>query len=471
MTSLAVASSNVTGLRFVRQTAGFGEVITPEATDGTQFRFTSESLATEQSTEVSDEISGDAQVLDSVRTDISTGGTVNLEWSLESFDAQLHALMMAAKVSAGYLEDAAGAEVDDNQTNSIQFVPGAGVAAATIVIGGTPSGTAPAAGDWILVYGADDDPNNGWFRVGAYAANTITLEGYGNDDVFDTTKDQPDLVADTSAALGSVRIYVAQAATDRFVNGSTLDNSYFLIERDFSSTVTVAKARYTRWVNMVPNNFALSVPVSGKITGSFGYVGTVEARDGTRYFVWPGTPTAHDNSVLNSITNVTQITAFLNINGATDNSVIPVRLDASSFDMTMTNNVERNQKIGTLGAASMRIGAFEASGNIQAYYGGSASAQDSRDRIQAFLDQSRVGLAIGFVDTASDSTPHGLLFFFPAAKLSRGTSSNPGKNQVIFEELSFNAFKDAAGWSGAYDGHLTGEVGYRSNSTVQVWKI
>lgn len=473
MTALEVASSNTTGLRFFRQTA-FGTLPTPAAEDGTEFRFTSESLATEQTTEVSDEISGDAQLLDSVRTDVSTGGTVNIEFSLQSFDALLHGLLMAAEkaTSLNKLEDVAG-ELVQAASEVMTMVPGAGIAAATITV---PVGwdVTPAAGDWILSTGWDDDENNGWFRVGETSATTITLEGYGNDAVWGS-KDQPDLVsADADTQVGVPSLYRAydNAASQQnvFENGITLAEAMFLVERDFSATVTVDAARYTRWKDMVPNSLSISVPVSGKITGSWGFVGTLESRDGTDYFDWTNAPTQSGNSVLNSINNVSQITVFENING-TDNAVIPVRLDASSFDMTLINNVARNQKIGTFGAASLRIGTFEASGNIQAYFGGSADIQDSRDRIQAFLDQRRLGLLIGFVDTTSDAVPHGLLFFFPAVKLSRGTSSNPGRNQVIFEELGFNAFKDAAGWTGAYDGGLTGELGFRTNTTVQVWKV
>lgn len=415
-----VASSNTTRLDFKRQSA-FGEVLSGATADG-PIRFTSETLSSEQSTEISDELTGDAQISDSVRTDFQTGGAWNLEWSLSSFDEFVQATVMDEFGAGNDLTSITGDEIStSSDTLSVNATTGDFITTSTF-------STTPLVGDFILTTGFTNAENNGWFRVSDSDATTCTIEG-------GTTALGGRLVTESGTTGRNIFLAVHNLTTgDVVANGQTL--AYFTVERDFQAFSDAAED-FTVWRDSVITSFNLSVPVSGKITGSFNVLGSLEERDLTQVFTTPGA--TRTNSILNSISNVTEIAVWENPLDVTAARIVR-SVEASSWDMTLNNNAGRNQVIGTFGAASMRAGSLECSGNIQAYF-----TSNSATRLEKFLDQDQISLSIGFIDAQSEaSVVKGLLFFYPAVKLSTGTSSNPGRNQVIFEDLAWNAFKDGS---------------------------
>jgi hypothetical protein len=349
------------------------------------WRFTSESLHQEQTTEDSKEIKADRQVSDIVRTKVSGMGSLGLELSYGAHDSILKALLCStawsSPVTIGPISTLSAAASDNSFNDSANGLAGL------------------VANQWIKVSGFATAANNGYFKIKTVAAGKITVLG--------------GTLVDESAAAGR-KINMG----GQIVNGVT--KTSFYIEKQYTDLTN----EFAGYSGMMPNTGGFDVKADQIITGNVDFLGSREksltASAGTGY------TSAPTNGVMAGVSDVTAVCL------APAASLAQV-VDVSEFSFNINNNLRERLRVGTLGAFSIGAGHFNADGTAIMYFASSAL-------IDYFLSFTEVSVAYGINDAANN----GYLIEFPAVKFSQGNRVAGGENTDIMADMKWRAKKSAA---------------------------
>jgi hypothetical protein len=362
---------------------GFAGALT--STTLQDWRFTSESLHQEQTTEDSKEIKDDRQVSDVVRTKVSGMGGLGLELSYGAHDPILKALLLStawsSPVTIGPISTLSAAATDNSFNDSANGL-------ASLV-----------AGQWIKVSGFATAANNGYFKIKTVAAGKVTVTG-------------GTLVNETASAGRKINM------GGQIVNGIT--KTSFYIEKQFSDLTNV----FAGYKGMMPNTGGFSVKADQIITGNVDFLGSREISLASS--LGSGYTPAPTNGVMAGVSDVTAVCI------APAASLVQA-VDVSEFSFNINNNLRERLRVGTLGAFSIAAGKFNADGNAIMYFADATL-------IDYFLNFTEVSVAYGINDAANN----GYLIEFPAVKFSQGQRVAGGENTDVMADMKWRAKKSAA---------------------------
>lgn len=395
-----MSDSDRVSLVFIEET-DFG-ILEPGNPVMEELRFTGEGLKQSQTITPSTQIRDDRQIHDIVRTDVSVAGDLNFEMSYASFDAFFEAALLSGDYTA---------EVVEGPDTDVTFA----VVANQLVL--TSSSLATWAvllvHQWVKISGWTnvDAPANGIYKVKISTNLVLTVEG-----------DLTGIPAVSQAAGDPITIKMGA----QIVNG--VEFRSFSIEKEFSDLS--APSIFAQYSGMAIDTFALTFTPDAIITGTFGFLGKVETSASST--MGDGTPTvANTNEIMASVNSV-QALIYSGL-GPSAGATLNNPLDATAFNLTLTNNLRARQKIGELGAISFGQGTVGLTGGLSVY-------METDDLIENFLNVDEVGLVIIIQDTAGNS----YVIDIPSARFTDGERLAGGQNQDVMSEMEFTAFRNAS---------------------------
>lgn len=255
-----------------------------------------------------------------------------------------------------------------------------------------------AVGQWVKLNGFVATPaNNGWCRISAIAALTLTF----------------DIVPAGWAAetpTGVVSIY----AGDTITNSTTL--TQFTIERRYTD-ISV----FEYFTGMAVNTFNMSLTQQAIATAVAGFIG-FNANVQTSRFAGATDVLAPTTSVFNTSTNVARI--------ARGGSAISGSNFVTELTVAINNNLRRQNAVANLGAIGVGSGEFNLTGTLNTYFDDEVLLNEVLNNTETSLD---------FVMTANSGKS--LLIDIPRTKYSSGAPSVPGKNQDVFLSLGYQGLR------------------------------
>ncbi len=303
-------------------------------------RHTGETLRQEQQTVRSNEIRSDRQVADYKRTHLSAAGEVNFEFSANTYDDLLQAVLQSAEFT------------------TTRTASGIGVVAAASDKSFTATGLFQhfVVGQWVRISGFADTAavNNGYAKIVTATNDKITVD--------------KTLVDGTNAATSIVQGSI-------ITNGVAAES--YNLERLYTEDDKVAL-----FTGMMLDQLDLTIASEQIITGSASFIGHKEydlaASVAEGYIVAPTT------EVMSSVDNLSLLSA-----AGEDASV-------AQFNLQIRNNLRGKSKVGTVGYFEVGSGTLEVTGNYTAYYIDSTL-------YKKYLSQEGIGLYFIIEDAAGNA--------------------------------------------------------------------
>jgi len=327
------AESNRVRVAYIRETVFGVPETTPEYAIA---RLTSSDLAANKQTVTSEELRSDRMVSDQPEVGFDNGGTLNVEYSAESYEDFLESALCGTYSTPVNLTDVAVTLTAPNT-----------IAAAGI-------DTNAEIGQWINVQYSDftDATNNGWYKVTAKAAGEVTVQQTVTNDSGSTgTIDGKDLI-----------------------NG-VVQRSYEMVQ-DFTDI-----EEYFRFSGMRLGTWDVSVTAGEILNGSFGFMGTaVDAQSATPYGTYdPATPAT--TPVMNATSNVGNIIK----------DGVALETCIQSLNFTVDNNLRSQMCIGNKFPSGIGYGRQLITGTLNAYF-------ESLDLYNEMLNHEDVSLEFQLTD-------------------------------------------------------------------------
>jgi len=476
-----MADTNATRLGFIREvTAG----VIPASPAFQRLRYTgAPDLGQTPTTVESEEILDSGELSDTALTAIDVGGSVNIEFSHESYDDPLEAAMRgtyqtkrALKTQASHglnitgpstvsCSTTAGIVIGDiiyldgyaNTLNSGAFEVSAvtldtsytvtqiGGAAATLATESAPAGaTAHKIGFVLAATEVVGSAQSGGQATLTFTGTTLTSESLSPGDYIQITG-WADGLSNGATNDGLYRIVSVDSATALTVDqlpagyaaddGAGADFVVYMGERLFNEkdryTYTLQEVftdigtdpNFLRQVlsGMGLNTLGLTIEAESLITGAINFVGTTAkyANAPESGETFVESPTT---SPLNSSSDVARI---FEAGSALDNVNC-----VQSMSLDINNNLEKKPCVGKTGGAGFRRGTFSVSGSLTTYF-------DDESQVQKVISQAETSLALGFTDTVG----RGYVFDMPRVKLTEGGPSVPGRNDDVIAQLAYTALR------------------------------
>lgn len=264
------------------------------------------------------------------------------------------------------------------------------------------------AGMWIKIGGpgatdtfATAPANNGWARVGAVNAGTLTLDilpaGWGVD----------------AGAGRTIMVFVGDAIR----NGVTPRSYTF--EEEFTD---LGEFHYYRGAQL--NTLQMNVSAQEILTGSVEALALSSPVPGARV-AGATTLAAGTGDVLAASAGVGQLLE----NGAPLGANVPMALS-----LNITNTLRRRNAVGVSGSASIGTGRFNVTGSLNTYYGSNA-----------ILTKARNSTATSFMLRAVDpSGTRGWIIDLPRIKFGNANPSVPGIDQDRMLEVPIQGLRAPA---------------------------
>lgn len=415
-------------------------------TDGNRLRLlrlVSEDLNTAFQRDESNEVRGDAQSSGSTIVSASGSGSIQLQYSLDTYDDFLVHLLYAAN-DAGTDREHGWRAGGFTPLGDILATPGSVTfEVATSNFTGTFT-RAPAAGERIYVRGFGNKNLDTIFVVAAGA----------------TTSDIP--VENDTGDAGGVDAYAgisadvtAAAVTITPVKGYTRNGTF---EREFGlvrmySDVDLAGTTSTTGLTAVDwAIFRKAIPTSLQLAvapGTAGWTGTMsilfsdesnitDATDGSNIGGfdidnWNEIQVVNSNPLVDAIRSVVMVRLRRNSGALTTAQ----RFDPLSFNINIANNAAEIQATRNRGAIAINLGTFSSTVAMSLLYVDAAFHN-------AMLADDFYEIEIG----VADSDGRCQLWRFPKARLT-SERPNPGKNTPIAQNLSFTIESGGQGFVGA----------------------
>jgi len=450
------------GLGYVKETKGsYGNTTVPNSGNNNLrvLRLVSEDYNTAFQRDESNEVRNDAQSSGSVIVSANVGGSLQLQYSLDTYDDFLVGLL--------YADDDSVVTREDGWT-SAGFTPLADVTTADEAVTfevsdsslnhGTGWDRTPAEGEIIFATGFGNKNLDTVFRVGASPTSTkITL-------VNDTGEASVAAYAGLSSDLAgtAVRIYAVRGYT----RNSTYERSFqivrFYSDTSLAGTTSTTGLDSTDWAlfrGMIPNSLQLAVaPGQAGWTGTMSFIGKDEQiiDDATSAAVggfdvqnWNEAVIANSNPLANAIQSVVMVRLLRN--GLAETNA--VRVDPLSFSMNVANNAQEVSATRNLGAIAINQQTFSASVQMSLLY------IDSTYHAGMLADDFyEVEIAVADADGRCQ------LWRFPKARYV-SERPNPGRNNPVAQNLTFTAEAGGAPYD-ASDG-----AGYGTAGTARMVEV
>jgi hypothetical protein len=356
--------------------------VTPSA-NLTDQRFTSESLGMDTTTVSSEEIRSDRQVADVARASVQDSGDVNTELSYLAQDDWLEAALQSA---------AWGSPVTVGPAATISVTAGSG----DYDVDDSGSGFGSiVVGMWVRISGFANAANNGFGKVTAAAAGSITVSHNGN--------------GVTESAGPSVTVLQG----GQIVNGTTQKS--YSIEKHFQDLTTT----YELLRGCVVDGASLSIIADQVLTAAFTFLGKDAIGDtssaGTGYVAAP------DNQVMNAVDDVLKVL----IGG--------VELCSNQLTLDLVNNSRARNCIGELGPNSIGSGVVGVTGTLQAYF-------EDNTEMDVYRNFTETDLAITF----QDEDGNGYVIELPTILLTAGRSVAGGRDTDVIADFTIEAKRDVS---------------------------
>lgn len=378
---MAIGTANTTQLSYIKEvTPG----TTPSTPAMTRIRYTGESLNSNITTTESQEIRDDRATSDLVLTDQSNGGDVNTELSGAVYDDFLAAALFA---------DAAWTSVD---------VTAATIAATATGFTDSGSGFVSAGiqvGQFIKFAGFSNAALNRVYRVTSVAAGVLVT--------------YPVPVA-TEAASASVTY------TGSTIKSGKTDHS-FTIQKAHTSLATPA---YQNYRGMRVASMTQSLTVGSIATMGFTFLGQ-SSEVTTSQIAGRTEVAAATNAVMNSVSNVSEITA---VGGS-----LSAAVKFTDLSFNYDNALRELKAIGTLGSIDVRSGTINATATINPYF-------ENIEMLEAFL--ANESFVLSWKVEASDG--YAYVFSFPNVKFQTQELAAGGRDTDMIINAGVRAILDSS---------------------------
>lgn len=381
-----MSNSNYIRVSLVQETDGFG--ITPGTPQFLVLPTTGQSLRDLVGYQSSQTIRADRNVKDLIRLTKSSGGGLPCELTYSTMSEALGLAIRAVLCSSG---ESAAVTVSTcsvtGATDVVERASGSFVSDGFVV------------GDIVKVSNVATAADNGYYKVTAVSALSMTLEG-------------ANWTGDDAA------VTVTRGA--RMTNGTT----------EYSYSIEVARTDIDKaqiFTGCTFDTMSLSVADESITTANFGIVGASSDRvdaptSGSGRTALYVTGASYTDPTNNPVLESLSVPEF-KVGGAS--------YAVKSFGITLSNNAAARTQVGTLGPQSMRFGSFGASGSFSVY-------MDSFTDFDDFANNTETDL--WFV--LEDANGKGWSFSFPQVKFSDLGADTSGMNQEDYETGTVTAYLD-----------------------------
>ena len=350
---------------------------------------TGQSLRPRVGYQVSQTIRSDRNVSDYIRNSTSAGGGLPCELTYsENNLAYPEALGSAIAAVMCNPWQASRSESGCNTTAAAKTITKAAINFTT--------GNTIEVGDIVRISGATTATDNGYFRVAAVAATTVTVDrptnfaGTSGDQV--TIKRGSRLKNGTQEYSFTIEIARLDLQKAQIFRGCVFDGMDFTIaDQQITTANFTLSAKSSEWVDAISPDLFLADAI----------------------YIPPAT-----NPVLDSI-------------GVPEVQSEGLDYAARSISISHRNNVAPRTQIGTLGAQSMRFGQFAATGNISAYL-------DDYVDLEKYEGNTPTNLWLVMIDPAGK----GYSVSYPQTKYTDAGADTRGPNQDDFKDLAVAAYLD-----------------------------
>ena len=368
-----------------------------------EMRFTGETLTLDRQTTTSNEIRKDRQVTDLVATNVETGGTVSGEFSYNTYDDFICAVMInqwvpteftaaaskliKATAITGTGTDAKLATFDFTSTVAIKFVEGQLIKVSKF------------AGD------TAESPNNGVFMVRKItkAGTTYTLHVEK-----DKTQDPDSGEVATGDSSEGAKISVKYLLT----GFEQKDIPSYSIEKwmnDVDKSILYTGMCVDKLSFNVEHENLITVELS--FMGEYGKTGDAE--------VATGIVSAGKSNIYNAGDN----------GGRVEQDDVESALIAN-MTVDIMNNLRGKSSIGRIGNFAIGVGQFIVNGSITLYF---------KDRVayDKFLTNEETSIRFNLLQLAADGSKTGYGFYIPRAKYATASVNFDSNNSDVMMEGSY----------------------------------
>lgn len=229
--------------------------------------------------------------------------------------------------------------------------------------------------------------NNGWARVRSVTAHAMTFDK--TDSAVMVTE------ADAGDAL-QVRIFFGRTAQNKV--GSDIVRTSYQLERKLGapddSDLTQIQSEYI--TGAILNEFTLNLPTADKVTTEMTFVGKDTEHRAGSLGVKAGTrPTCDCSDAFNGSSHITRFR--LSPVSTADSYTASTFAFVMEGSISINNNNNRNQAIGTLGSFDSSAGTFEVSAEVTAYFQNISTLESVRNNDDVSLDIAMVQDNAGMV--------------------------------------------------------------------------
>lgn len=361
---------------------------TNPATGASFLRITSESLKQTQQRVTSEEVTGNRNPRESIRTGINAEGGVDFEFSVNNFDLLIEGAMMNDLPSAPTVISGSLAAVAATQK---------------ITSSGTPSLAGIVKGQWVRLAGFTNPANNGIFRAAAASTSTeLTLEtGSG-------------IVDEASSSGRSVQ-------PSQMIRPSNSLKSYTL-ERQWTD-ISV----FEQFNGMVIESLDLSLAVEQTITGSVSFMGKDAAAPTTSAGI--GTIAAAGTEQI-----AAAVEAFRNVREG--GFVADTSYRTTELSLSFSNATRIKKDAASLTPFGVGLGVIEITANWKVFLA-------NKNLIDKYRNNTTTPLSFRVLGPgASDPT---YIFTMPKARITDLSDPITGNSEDGFINLTLSAETDTNG--------------------------
>jgi len=377
---MAITSTNYVNFAYVEETT---PGVTPATPSFQQLPVTSVGLTEQLDTAVSEVIRSDRQTDDLVVVGAKVEGDCNYELSYAPFKPLILSLMQNTSIAVNI---AGAADIDASATTSAFTSATTDFIAAGILVG-----------HYIKVSGFIGTANNGIFRVTAVTANQIDVTPSPNSDELNP---------------GSVSI-----VGENIRNGANEPDSY-TFRKQLNAPGGTTSIFYYRGCQV--NSMSFNLASGSILNGTMNLIGLTS--EGTATAITGETitaPPAYD--IMNAVSSVTNISV----------TGLPGNVEFKSLNLTIDNQINAADAIGTLGAVDLAPFSLDIKGDLEIYF---------EDTSVYNIYKNSSGFSVSF--TLTDNSGNTMVIYLPYCKFESLTEPVDGKDNFLMESGSLKALRD-----------------------------
>lgn len=378
---MAEAETSDARIAYTKETGSYG--VNP-GTGAKYLRITSESLKEEQQRTSSEEVTGDRNPRENIRTGENAAGGVNFELSPNNFDDMFEGAAMATLPAAPALISSSIQAIASSQT----FVAASGLAGVL-------------KGQWFRTAGFTSPLNNGIFRAAADSTATIITAETGSG-----------LVDEASAAGRKIQF------SQLLRPGSTRKS--FTLERQWTD-INV----FEPFPGMVIESLDLTIAKEAKITGAIKFMGKGGAAASVTTTM--GTIAAagieHIDAAIDTLRNVRQ-----------GSFVTDTTFRTTDISFSLSNKTRMKKDAASLTPFDVGLGVIECTGKWKVFLASKTLIDTFRNNANTSLSFRIIGLTALLPD---------YVFTFPQIRITDLNDPITGNSDDGFLDLSWTAETDA----------------------------